>query len=158
MRALETKEPVYIAYSEANWQEIRESLAERDVDLDIVTVDERLVPEPWWQPDGAIVRQRPLRDALQVRAWHYCTLARLPKPQTPKQQAEALGETLAAFENALAMLPPSLVLADNQPTRELRLARIKTTLTLCSALGREIAELRSHIATLTAMGRCSRDR
>ena len=77
-------------YGEANWQEIKKSLAERDVDLDTVTVDERLVPEPWWQPHDSTVR-RPLREALQVRAWHYRTLAVFPKPavwpklQTPKQ-------------------------------------------------------------------------
>ena len=65
-------------YGEANWQEIKKSLAERDVDLDTVTVDERLVPEPWWQPDDSTVR-RPLREALQVRAWHYRTLAVFPE-------------------------------------------------------------------------------
>ena len=145
-------------YGEANWQEIKKSLAERDVDLDTVTVDERLVPEPWWQPDDSTV-QRPLREALQVRAWHYGALAFFPKPaavwpklQTPKQQAQALGESLAAFENALAMLHPTLALADNQRTHELRDARIKTTLALRAELSREIDELRSDIARLTAMG------
>jgi hypothetical protein len=92
------------AYSEANWQEIKQSLEERGVELDAVTVSVPFVPgERWWPPDP-ILQQRPLRDALQIMARYYCVLPLLPKPLTPIQHAEVLREAEAAFEKAREML------------------------------------------------------
>jgi hypothetical protein len=147
VRAPDTKEPVYVAalwaFSEANWQEIKESLADCDVDLDAVRVGERFVPgERWWLKDDST---RPLRDALQIMARHYRVLALLPRP-TPKQQTEALQKAMATFEEAQKLLPGTL------HSEGYSAGSMESFHTLDAALTEKITELRFRIARLKTFG------
>jgi hypothetical protein len=151
VRAPETKEPVYEAagwaFSEANWQEIKESLNQRSIDLDAVMVGERLVPgKRWWLTDDSTVRQRPLRDALQIMARHYRVLALLPKPPTPKQQTEVLREAMAIFEKARTILPGTL------HSEGYGAGSMESFHALDAALTEKITEMRFRIARLKGMG------
>jgi hypothetical protein len=151
MRAPETNEPLYVAalwaFSEANWQEIKESLAKRGVDLDAVMVSERIVPgERWWWPDDPAVRQCPLRDALQIMARNYRVRALLPKAPTPKQQTKVLQEALATFEKARRILPGTL------HSEGYGAGSMESFHALDAALTEKITELRFRIDRLKAMG------
>jgi hypothetical protein len=124
-------------YSEADWQEIKKSLAERSVELDAVMVSVPFVPgERWWLPDP-ILQQRPLRDALQIMARRYRVLPFLPKPLTPIQHVEVLREAEAAFEKAREMLARTQ-LGDPE--------------NLYAGLTHKLAEVRRLTAKLTAKG------
>jgi hypothetical protein len=122
VNADKAKRIVMRPFSEARYQEIKASLAERDVDLDACTVG-LFVPDKarWWlvddsdaqtkeppgciEVDGAIeiprARQQSLRDALQFIAWYYSTpVDRREKPLTAAQMAKGWQETRKAFEDA----------------------------------------------------------
>jgi hypothetical protein len=116
MRAPETNDALYDArkesfaeqypfatFGKAQWQEIRESLAERGVELETERVDEPYGPREWWGWQDYTPSQRPLRNVLQEEAY-FAAMARGFKSETPLHQAERLQRTLTAFETALTML------------------------------------------------------
>jgi hypothetical protein len=100
------------AYSEADWQKIKASLARVGIDADVVTVGDR-----WWaQPDPAAVLvakpQRPLREQLQELAADYRGLAAYCKQGhslTPLQAAAELRKKLMKLEPARAALDSRLL-------------------------------------------------
>jgi len=113
-----TVRPDKFAYSEADWQKIKASLARVGIDADAVTV-----PDRWWaHPDpaaalvaepqligkkiqGVILVKRPLREQLQELAGDYLGLAEFikqGKALTPRQEAAEIREALNKFARPLA--------------------------------------------------------
>jgi hypothetical protein len=142
--------------SEARWQEIKQCLAERKLNLDAVMVGVRAVEGgQLLLPQDSTAPQRSLRDLLQEMAWHYSALAHLPKPLTKIQQAERCEQELAAFRNALATLVRSYNADGDDLTEDQRLKRVGTNTALASALTKKIAERQERIVELRAMGSSS---
>jgi hypothetical protein len=99
------------SFSEADWREIKASLAEHDIDLDMRVGGFVPGKSRWWLLDDSATgtkpgHPRPLRDALWCMALYYGTL--VPhvwnKPPTPIQQAKGLQKMLSVFENTLLAL------------------------------------------------------
>lgn len=132
-------------FSEAQWQEIKESLAERGVDLNAEIVDERYGPREWWGYEDRTQSQRPLRNVLQEVAYHAAIACEL-KPKTPKQIAKEVQEEVAEFEKVLDLN------ARNLPTFDELDARIERRKTLQAAIAEEIAERRAYLDKLEAAG------
>ena len=59
----------FATFSEAQRQEIKESLAERGVDVNAEMVDELYGPREWWGWEDYTPAQRPLRNVLQEVAY-----------------------------------------------------------------------------------------
>jgi hypothetical protein len=137
--------------SETQWREIKESLAERGVELATATVDEQFAP-PWSRWDDSA--QLPLCDVLQD--WmDYTVLGRGTKLVTPKQHAEVLRKEVIALENALAMLGPADVtvfMGVWVPTSDPLDVKIKRRRAMKAAIMQEIAERREYIAHYEAAG------
>ena len=119
-----TVRPDKFAYSEADWQKIKASLARVGIDADAVTV-----PDRWWaHPDpaaalvaepqligkkiqGVILVKRPLREQLQELAGDYLGLAEFIKQGealTPRQEAAEIRGALSKLEAARATLDNSM--------------------------------------------------
>jgi hypothetical protein len=147
----------FATFSEAQWQEIRESLAERSVELETEMVDELYGPREWWGWQDYTPAQRPLRNVLQEVAYH-AAMARGMKPPTPRQQAEDLQKILTAFETALTMLartPSDGGLCGGHlglPTFDKFDVLIERKNTLLAATREYIGGLQESIAKLRAMG------
>ena len=142
------------AYSETQWREIKESLAERGVNLDVERVDDPCGPREWWGWDDYTPPQRPMFDALEELAL-YAKLAHGKRWLTPKQYAGKLQEEVIALEKALAMIDPTSV-APGLPTDDKLEARINRRHALRAAMTLEIAERRQYIAKLEAEGSSSK--
>lgn len=142
------------AYSEAQWREIKESLAERGVNLDVERVDDPYGPREWWGWDDYTPRQRPMFDVLEELAL-YAKLAHGRKWLTPKQYAGKLQEEVIALEKALSMIDPTSV-APGLPIDEVLDARVKRRHALRAAMTMEIAERRQYITKLEAEGSSSK--
>jgi hypothetical protein len=144
-------------FSEEQWQEIKESLAERDVDLNVEMVDELYSPRDWWGWEDYTPAQRPLRNVLQEVAYH-AAMARGMKRFTPLQQAEHLQKMLTAFERAVTMLASTARDGGlgggflGLPTFDQLDVLIKRRNALLAAMRQYIAELQERIAKLRAMG------
>src|SRR6516164_921688 len=121
-----TVRPDKFAYSEADWQKIKASLARVGIDADAVTV-----PDRWWaHPDPAaalvaepqlidfekkqwvMLAKRPLREQLQELAADYRGLAAHSNQGdslTPRQEAAEIQEILNKLEAARAALNSRLL-------------------------------------------------
>ena len=93
----------FATFSEAQRQAIKESLAERGVDVNAEMVDELYGPREWWGGEDYTPAQRPLRNVLQEVAYQ-AAMARGMKLETPLQRAENLQKILTAFETAVTRL------------------------------------------------------
>jgi hypothetical protein len=173
MRATDTPEPYdplyeavkesfakqwpFATFNEAQWRKIKESLAERGVDLNAEMVDELYGPREWWGCEDYTPAQRPLRSVLQETAYH-CAMARGMKPKTPLQQAKDLQKTLIAFETAftrLAGTPSDGGLGCGHPgfpTDDEFGVLIGRKKALQATMRQYIAGLQERIAELRAMG------
>jgi hypothetical protein len=167
--ALEPHDPLYesiksfaeqypfATFSEAQRQEIKESLAERGVDLNAEMVDELYGPREWWGVEDYTPAQRPLRNVLQEVAYH-AAMARGTKSKTPLQQAEYLQKILTAFETAVTTLARTSSDGDligghlGLPTFDQLDVLIQRKNGLRAAMRQYIAELQERIAKLKAMG------
>jgi hypothetical protein len=145
--------PAVGTFSESQWQEIKESLAERGVDLDAETVDEP-GPREWFGWDDYNPSQVPLGKVLQEFA-HWAAMFRGMRLRTPKQAAGKLRDKVAALENALAMVNPTDIGPGFATDDELE-ARINRRHALRAAMMVEIAEWRKYIAKLEAEGSSSK--
>jgi hypothetical protein len=147
----------FATFSEAQWQEIEESLGERGVDLNAEMVDELYGPREWWGWEDYTPAQRPLCNVLQEAAY-LAAMARGMKSITPLQQAENLQKILTAFETAvttLAHTPSDGGLGGGHlglPTFDQLDVLIERKNALRAAMRQYIAELRERIAKLKAMG------
>jgi hypothetical protein len=149
------KQYPFATFSEAQWQEIKENLAERGIDLNTEMVDELYGPREWWGCGDYTPEQRPLRNVLQETAYH-CAMARGSKLKTPLQKAEDLQKTLTAFETAYTALARTSSDGDlcclGLPTFDQLDVLIKRKNALRAAMRQYIAELQESIAKLRAMG------
>jgi hypothetical protein len=147
----------FATFSEAQRQEIKESLAERGVDVNAEMVDELYGPREWWGWEDYTPAQRPLRNVLQEVAYQ-AAMARGMKLETPLQRAENLQKILTAFETAvtrLAHTPSDGGLGDGPrglPTFDQLDVLIERKNALLAAMRQYIAELQERIAKLKAMG------
>ena len=94
------------AYSDAEWQKIKNILAPLDIDADAMTIG-----DPWWEQStaAALVAEprRPLREQLQGLAAEFLGLVefykqRAPGALTPRQEAAEIREALNKFARPLA--------------------------------------------------------
>ena len=100
------------AYSDADWREIKCSLARVSIDADVKMVGDR-----WWaQPDPVTAftaaPQRPLREQLEALASDYRALSCWRKERrslTPQQEAAKIQKVLNALERAHFTLNSSRV-------------------------------------------------
>jgi hypothetical protein len=143
-------------FSEAQWQEIKKSLAARDIDLNTQMVEED-GREEWWVGKDYTPAQRPLRNVLQEKAY-YAAMAGGIKLQTPLQEAKKLQKTLTAFQIAITALASTGSDGDlsggnlGVPTFDLFHVLIQHKKTLLVAMGEYAALLEVEIAMLKAMG------
>jgi hypothetical protein len=137
-------------FSEADWQEIKESLAERGVDLDAQMVGRFVPGKRWWLPDDSAARQ-PLRDSLQDMAvWYQILLPVLsPKSATPAQHAEALQKGLTEVENAATTIDRMAI--DRMEAKDYTDDDYTADLALLNAIARYIDRQQERIARLRAM-------
>jgi hypothetical protein len=100
------------AYSDADWREIKLSLARVGIDADVKMIGDRWWAQPYPATALAAAPQRPLREQLQEMAADYRGLSRMRKEGcslTPKQEAAEIQKVLSALERAHFTLNSSRV-------------------------------------------------
>src|SRR5262249_49179163 len=138
-----------VTFSNADWEKIKESLADVGLDADTVSVlDPQFVPAERYPA----ATMQPLRDVLQQIANFYS----LDKPPTPKQQAEDLKEAQAALNQILATLRRLSAGARKYPDYpEIHTYRAKDD-ELHALMAWKIAALQKCIDRLKALGSSSK--
>jgi hypothetical protein len=137
------------SFGRADWQEIKESLAERGVDLDAQMVGKFVPGQRWWLSNDSAVRL-PLRDELIHMAWHYQDRF-IPdqKRTTPAQHAEALQKGLRGIENALFEIDRMAI--DRTEAKEYTDDDFWADVALCDRIQRYIDKQQERIDRLRAM-------